>query len=39
MRSEADYAAELSHVRRDLVRIAVIGVAMFAIIFISPYIF
>jgi hypothetical protein len=36
-RTEADYAQEYSHVRRDLKRIAAIAVVMFGIIFAAPH--
>jgi hypothetical protein len=36
-RTELDLAAESAHVKRDLRRIAVIAVGLFALIFASPY--
>jgi hypothetical protein len=36
-RSEADYSAELTHVRKDLSRIVVVAVLLFGVIFAAPY--
>lgn len=36
-RSEADYTAELQHVRKDLTRVAVVGALLIGLIFAAPY--